>query len=69
MHFKVDDEPIASHDVIDFYTVKDDHQCPSVLAVLNHERAGDTKGGSRVVGQYVTIAGAKRALFTDVYDD
>jgi hypothetical protein len=53
--------PVASEDVLDFYEVLSDFQVPSVLAVVNGQRAGDNKG-DRVVGQYVTVEGAKRAL-------
>ena len=61
--FKVPDEPCGSEDVLDFYKVLTDGQSPSVLAVVNAERSGRRVGNlDEVVGQYVTVAGAKRAL-------
>lgn len=66
--FEVADFPIASFDVIDCYEVLSEHQRPSILAVLNHKLALDQKGKGaydRVVGQYVTVAGAQKALCPD----
>lgn len=61
--FEVSDEPIDSFDVLDCYEVLSEHQRPSVLVVINHLRVIDPKGKGahdRVVGQCVTVAGAKR---------
>ena len=62
VHFTVADDPVESFDVLDFYECTEPGQVPSVLVVMNSKRAGDT-AGDRVVGQYVTVEGAKRALF------
>lgn len=61
--FEVSDEPIESFDVLDCYEVLSENQSPSVLVVINHKRTQDSRGFGaydRVVGQCVTVAGAKR---------
>jgi hypothetical protein len=68
--FEVADEPIESVDVVDIYEVLSEHQRPSVLVVLDRKRAnlGSKGGETSVMGQYVTVDGAKRAVFGNRLD-
>lgn len=56
-YFEVNDIPIESVDVIDFY-----HYQGTVLGVINRSRAGG-RGEDEVVTQCVSLDGAKRFCF------